>query len=378
MERFLIMLKLVSIGFVSCLLMAYPPQANLVAWSVLFILIYFSLHIMTFLIKNPILRIGVLLTSITLSGLGGIHVSPYFFLLLPLSIIELISHWSYLRIPGLVIAILPMGYVPGHVKGYYVIMTIFSWMIFVLNDMITEYLEKKEKQLDTMRLTHDGLMQKITENEAFIRQSTYMFKLEERNRISQQIHDDVGHAITGALIQMEAAKKMMAVDEKRAEELLTNAIGITQDGISSIHQTLRDLKPTTEQYGINQLKLYLDEFKANHPIQTTFTYQGDLDKISHLQWKVIQENVRETFTNTLKYAEATQISVDVSVLNKLVKIAVKDNGKGREKITKGLGIVGMEERAASLHGNLIVDGTSGFSVTTLLPLHNDKKDVNGS
>src|SRR5699024_9425335 len=127
----------------------------------------------------------------------------------------------------------------------------------------------------------------------------------------------------------------------------------------------------------NQLKLYLDEFKANHPIQTTFTYQGDLDKISHLQWKVIQENVRETFTNTLKYAEATQISVDVSVLNKLVVIGVQDDGKGREKITKGLAIVGMEERAASLHGNLIVAGTSGFSVTRLLPLHNDKKDVNG-
>src|SRR5699024_6845162 len=181
----------------------------------------------------------------------------------------------------------------------------------IFNGMYTDDRKKKDKQLDTMRLTHAGLRQKITENEAFIRQSTYMVKLEERNRISQQIHDDVGHAITGALIQMEAAKKMMDVDEKRAEELLTNAIGITKDGISSIHQTLRDLKPTTEQYGINQLKLYLDEFKANHPIQTTFTYQGDLDKISHLQWKVIQENVRETFTNTLKYAEATQISVDV-------------------------------------------------------------------
>src|SRR5699024_9925199 len=205
------------------------------------------------------------------------HVSHYFFLLIPLSILELTVHRPYLRIVGLIIAIFPVVYMPGDIKGYYLIMSIFSWMILYLNHTITEYLEKKEKQLDTMRLTHDGLMRRVSENEAFIRQSTYMFKLEERNRISQQIHDDVGHAITGALIQMEASKKMMAVDEKRAEELLTNAIGITQDGISSIHQTLRDLKPTTEQYGINQLKLYLDEFKANHPIQTTFTYQGDLD-----------------------------------------------------------------------------------------------------
>jgi len=372
------MLKLVSVGLVSFLIMTYPPNANLVPWGVLLLLIYFSLHIMTFLIKNLVIRIATLVTAILLSGLGGVYVSPYFFLLLPLSIIELFVHRPYLRIVGLIITILPVGYVPGDIKGYYLIMAIFSWMICCLNHMITEYLEKKEKQLDSMRLIHDGLMRKVIDNKTFIRQSTYMFKLEERNRISQQIHDDVGHAITGALIQMEAAKKMMPVNETKAKELLTNAIGITQDGISSIHQTLRDLKPTTEQYGINQLKLYLDEFKANHPIQTTFTYDGDLNKISHLQWKVIQENVRESFTNTLKYAEATHISVDVSVLNKLVKIAIKDNGMGKEKVKKGLGIVGMEERTASLNGNLIVDGTNGFSVTTLLPLNNNRKDIAGS
>lgn len=309
------------------------------------------------------------MASILLSVLGGMHVSLYFFLLLPLSIIELVVHWSHMKIVGLIIVVLPVGYVPSDIKGYYLLISIFSWMVFVLNEMITEHLDKKEKQLDTMRLTHDGLMRKISENEAFMRQSTYMFKLEERNRISQQIHDDVGHAITGALIQMEASKKILHVDEKKAEELLTNAIGITQDGISSIHQTLQNLKPTTEQFGINRLKLYVDEFKSNHPIQTTLTHQGDLDKISHLQWKVIQENVQEAFTNALKYAEATKMTVHVTVLNKLIKVEVKDNGKGSEKVVKGLGIVGMEERAASLDGQLIVDGTDGFSVTTLLPFY---------
>ncbi|MCY8016369.1 sensor histidine kinase, partial [Bacillus haynesii] len=47
----------------------------------------------------------------------------------------------------------------------------------------------------------------------------------------------------------------------------------------------------------------------------------------------------------------------------------KDNGKGRQKIKKGMGIIGMEERAASVNGKVIVDGSNGFSVTTLLPKH---------
>ena len=55
-------------------------------------------------------------------------------------------------------------------------------------------------------------------------------------------------------------------------------------------------------------------------------------------------------------------------LNKMIKVEVKDNGKGTAIIKKGLGIMGMEERTASVNGKIIVDSTSGFSVTMLLPI----------
>lgn len=51
-----------------------------------------------------------------------------------------------------------------------------------------------------------------------------------------------------------------------------------------------------------------------------------------------------------------------------IKAVVVDNGLGTGKLIKGLGIIGMEERAASINGKVIVDGSKGFSVTTLLPL----------
>lgn len=70
----------------------------------------------------------------------------------------------------------------------------------------------------------------------------------------------------------------------------------------------------------------------------------------------------------MKYADATVISIDIHVLNKMVKVQVKDNGKGATLVKKGLGIMGMEERTASVNGKIIVDGTSGFSVTMLLPI----------
>jgi signal transduction histidine kinase len=52
----------------------------------------------------------------------------------------------------------------------------------------------------------------------------------------------------------------------------------------------------------------------------------------------------------------------------MIRVEVKDNGRGVQKITKGLGIIGMEERTAAINGTIIVDGTDGFSVTMLLPV----------
>ncbi|MEN1968787.1 histidine kinase [Lentibacillus sp. N15] len=305
----------------------------------------------------------------TLSVIASFYASPFFVLLVPLSIVELFDQWSNQKLMSFVIAVIPVFYLQADMQAVYMLVTAYTFLTYTMGKVYHQKLVKNEAQLDTMRVTQQKLVKQINENDAYIKQSAYTFKLEERNRISQEIHDDIGHAITGALIQMEATKRLLRRDPEKAEELLQNSIGITQDGIERIRLTLKNMKPTTEQVGINHLKLYIDKFAARHQKRTILTYQGDTDRISAIQWKVIQENIMETFTNSLKYAEnSTQITVDVNVLNKLIKVEVKDDGKGAEKMEKGLGIIGMEERTATLDGKIIIDGRNGFSVTTLLPI----------
>jgi signal transduction histidine kinase len=221
-----------------------------------------------------------------------------------------------------------------------------------------------------MRIYLQRLSKNLHENKEYMRQSEYTYRLEERNRISQQIHDSIGHSMTGALIQMEAAKSLLSIDQVKAGELLQNAINISKEGIEDIRITLKNMKPTTEQLGLQRLKLMIEEFSVQHDLRMPFLYKGNIDLITPIQWKIISENITEALTNALKYSGATEISIEIYVLNKLIRVEVKDNGRGigSGKVVKGLGIVGMEERTASVKGTIIVDGTNGFSVTTLLPL----------
>ncbi|MFP5113810.1 sensor histidine kinase [Bacillaceae bacterium C204] len=345
-------------------------QANVshISWVVLAFLIYFCANITLYLFKNnPAKRILYFL-SIVIAIVAYLGVNPLFGLLLPLSIAELAAGFINRNITILLLSLLPILYINASLQPIYGLVACLSFLIFKITSIYGEKLAKNEAQIDSMRKKLQKLTKNINENTEYIRQSEYTFKLEERNRISQEIHDKIGHSMTGALFQMEAAKRLLLTDQQKATELLQNAINISKEGIENIRLTLKNMKPPTEQVGIHRLKLLIDDFNAKQQIKTVLTHEGNLDIIEPIQWKIIHENVTEALTNALKYSHATQVSVDLKVLNKVLRVEVKDNGVGTDTIKKGLGIIGMEERTAAVNGKIIVDSTHGFSVTTLLPL----------
>lgn len=339
-----------------------------ISWIVFAFLMYFCINITLYIVKPLTIKRMLQLLSIILSIVSHLFIYPLFILLLPLSFYELTAQFIQKKMFMFIVSIIPLFYISGTAQVIYGLTTVLSFMIYCMTDLFGTRVEKNENKIDDMRKAIQRLTKRLNENNEYIRQSKYTFKLEERNRISQEIHDKIGHSMTGALIQLEAAKRLMATDKNKAAELLQNAINISKDGIEQIRITLKNMKPPTEQVGIHKMKLFLDEFLSRSDLKTSFTYEGNMDIISPIQWKIIHENVTEALTNAMKYSDATGVSVDIKVLNKLIKVEVKDNGKGTEKIKKGLGIIGMEERTASLNGNIIVDSTNGFSVTTLLPL----------
>ena len=367
MESWIIFSKLIILLFLG--LSYVQSETDNLAWIVLSVLLYISLNITLYLVRLEKLRIGIHLGSLVLIYLSFQEVNPLFLLLLPINFYELAWPFFEKKWLVLIVGLLPIFVVPDH-QAVYGLTALFCFMAISFTSLYTERLMKYEQHLDKMRVDMQRLSKNLNENKEYVRQSEYTYRLEERNRISQQIHDSIGHSMTGALIQMEAAKTLMAIDQKKAGELLQNAINISKEGIEDIRITLKNMKPPTEQIGLQRLKLVIEEFSIQHQLRMPFVYKGNIDLITPIQWKIIADNITEALTNSLKYAGATEISIDIQVLNKLVRVEVRDNGKGLGpgKVVKGLGIMGMEERTASIKGTIIVDGNNGFSVTTLLPI----------
>ncbi|ETT69288.1 histidine kinase dimerization and phosphoacceptor region [Paenibacillus sp. FSL H8-457] len=360
------------IGFKSMLFLyvisqSYASDLAMTPWYILVILLYLSVNVSVYIFKSRSIQPYLMLLAVLVVAASSFYIHPLLFMLLPVNLYELLSlyvrrSWMIL-IPLLVPAlIVPQGFVMTYVST-----SVLSYSYLTMLRTFVNRAASYQEQNEQMHRELDRLTQRLSENNEYIRQFEYMFKLEERNRLSQEIHDKIGHSMTGALIQMEAAKRLMTSNPDKSAELLQNAISISKEGIESIRLVLKNVKPPTEQLGINRMRLFLEEFSAQHSIKTVLTHEGNMDVITPLQWKIIQDNTQEALTNTMKYANATAVSLHIEVLGTMIKAKVSDNGKGMQKVIKGLGIIGMEERAAVVNGTVIVDGSNGFSVTTLIP-----------
>lgn len=365
MELWTIGNKVIVLGFV--VITSYFAASQPSPWLVLYFLLYVALNLTALIFKKTRMKLAINGLVMVYVMICTLYFQPDMILLLPLTVSELAVFFVPQRIVVFALLLVPVVFIQRPLLFLYIFLAIVSMFNSILLSRYSQKADKQEKLLDKMRVEQEKLRKQLNENQEFIRVSEYTYKLEERSRLSQEIHDGIGHSMTGALIQMEAAKRLLYSDPPSAEKLLQNAIGIAKESIEKIRQTLKNMKPPVQQLGIHRLKTVVEGFSTRSGLQVSVVHGGDLERITPLYWKIIHDNVTEALTNTAKYASATVVHVEVRVLSKLIKVVVSDNGRGQEKIVKGLGLLGMEERTASVNGTVIADGTQGFTVTTLIP-----------
>ena len=368
MENWFILNKLIILIYLSERIvnnsLIYPGNILKV---VLFLLFFIVLNMSKAIVRSRRYKLMFLFISLLELLLCYFFVTFLFIFLIPINVFELFSerlHWSYV-LAALLLSVFLID--AGSLSDYINISLLnFIGFVFVLKGevRIQKLLDINEK----LKEKNNKLIIDVNNQILYKHQIIYTSQLEERNKIAQEIHDKIGHSITGSLMQLEAAKLIMDIDNKSSKHIIQNTINVLREGMESIRNTLKNIKPDQEHLGINKIALILEDFKNSTSINVNLFHSDNLDSISFLEWKIIYENIREALTNILKYSKAKNVKVDIKVLNKIIKIEIKDDGQGCDKVIKGLGLLGIEERTMNMNGKLIIDGSDGFSVIVLLSI----------
>jgi PAS domain S-box-containing protein len=192
----------------------------------------------------------------------------------------------------------------------------------------------------------------------------------ERLRISQELHDEMGQALTMLRINIASIKESLPPScTKGIKDRLADADALTKKLLGQIHELTLELRPhMLDDLGlVPTLRWYTERLSRRLNIQILFTQKNWKERpdseISTALFRIIQE----ALTNAAKHARAKKIRILLAQKQKFIEVVIEDDGRGfdQRKIEKrpsrarGIGLFSMKERAALLNGECAIESHPG-------------------
>jgi two-component system sensor histidine kinase UhpB len=200
---------------------------------------------------------------------------------------------------------------------------------------------------------------------------------EEKKHLAQELHDEFGQLLTAFQLGIEMIQRGQFTEQS----VLNSQCVRLLDNITHMEKELRricdNLRPDIlDDLGLNEaLKWLAGQFLAFNKIQVRLNSELNEAKLSPEEKLVFYRICQESLNNINKHASATLVTVDLKESAETITLMIRDNGCGFHpgKIGKknkywGMGLLGMNERAAALSGNVTINSEPGKGTTILAAL----------
>lgn len=187
--------------------------------------------------------------------------------------------------------------------------------------------------------------------------------LNERGRIARDIHDNVGHLLTRAIMQIEALQVVHASDKAVSGELVQ--VGFT------VHEAMDTVRVSVHDLHDDALDVHsqLEQALAECGIARTYLEYEATDLPPDVGYCFLAV-VREALSNTVHHSDASSVKIEIREYPGLYQLVVQDDGSEKSVSSKsGIGLSTMEDRARALGGVFRTGYEQGFRVFVSIPRH---------
>ncbi|MDF2804016.1 MAG: two-component sensor histidine kinase [Anaerocolumna sp.] len=305
------------------------------------------------------------------------QISPFMLLFLPLAVYD-IAHFDYQFLT--IIAIFPFI---SNFTYYNLLMLAFTLLFLILSWIL------KYKSISFIRLKNDYNEQRDTsteftllqeqKNQSILENQDYeinLATLNERNRISKDIHDNIGHLLSRSLLQIGALLTVTHED-------------ITKEGLSMLKSSISDGMDSIRNSIHNMYEESIDLYTAIDTLVKDFNYcdisfEYDINGTPDTKLKyAFIAIVKEGLNNIIKHSKATKVIVNLREHPAMYQLIISDNGEmedsRRQKLTRlfenqiyyeGIGIQNITDRVKGFQGNINISLDKGFKIFITIPKRN--------
>jgi len=196
----------------------------------------------------------------------------------------------------------------------------------------------------------------------------------ERQRISQDLHDEAGQSLLCLRLQLETLSRQATRDRNGLKVGLREAVRILERTIEEIRRLVRDLSPAVlEHFGLARaVRHLLRQFQKSYGICAQHKIELKQPVPKGLE-RVVYRLVQECLSNAGRHSRARRLKLVLECDDNLLRLRVEDDGIGFElpqalARRQGLGLVGLQERVALLGGRLEIDSAAGQGTRILIEL----------
>lgn len=201
----------------------------------------------------------------------------------------------------------------------------------------------------------------------------------ERNRISQELHDSIGHSLMALSMNIRYLKAIKGTNKINNE--LDDIDNLVKESIDTLRNTVYNLRKLDEDFNFQkQVKNIIQKFNELGIVKINFDCNPAIENESQHIKDILLTTIKEGITNGLKHGNPSEIniSVELTVSDKdisLIKLLIINNGQGCKNIIKSHGLNGITERIKSINGTVKFESpkNKGFIIEALIPQGGDFK-----
>jgi signal transduction histidine kinase len=193
---------------------------------------------------------------------------------------------------------------------------------------------------------------------------------QERTRISRELHDEVGQALTAISVNLAVLKREVPADNLRFLKKIADSQALLSQSMEAVHGFARELRPALlDDLGLlAAMRSYINAFVERTGIRLQFRAPAAeaVEAMDIAHKAVIYRVAQESLNNIAKHAEAKRVNFTIRRVQQRISIEIQDDGKGFDleqrppgKTPDRLGLLGMQERVRLINGEFSIDSQPG-------------------
>jgi two-component system sensor histidine kinase UhpB len=200
---------------------------------------------------------------------------------------------------------------------------------------------------------------------------------EERKRISQELHDELGQGLTAMSINLAAIEQSLPQPlEPPVMERLMETNALVDETLDQMRDLSLELRPSMlDDLGLlPTLRWYVDSYKKRAGVDVLLEVVDLEERLAAEMETVLYRVVQEALTNVARHAEASVVHVRLERVDDAISALIEDDGAGFNQLLvgahkepqRGAGLLGMRERIASQGGTLEIESSPGHGTRLIV------------